>query len=94
VPFDFFFDFLSVPPPTDRPSVSHGNAQIKGLGVFTYHWRVVVVVIVGLVLPTQIVVVLDDEAGILVLPFALFGFLFRVSGQVVFGQVVGKSRHA
>ena len=68
--------------------------SLRELGdTLTYHWRVIVV-IVGLVFPTQIVVVFDDEAGILVLSFALLRFLFRISRKVVFGQVVGKSRHA
>ena len=59
----------------------------------TYHWRIIVV-LVYLFLPAQIVIVVNDEASILILPLALLRFLVRVGGEIILRQVVGKSRHA
>jgi hypothetical protein len=61
------------------------------LKILTYHRRIILVLIRCL-FPAQVVVVVNGETAILVLPLALLGFLIRVCGKVVFRQVVGE-RH-
>jgi hypothetical protein len=58
----------------------------------TNRGRILIIVIRGL-FPTQVVVVVNCEAAISVLPLALFGLLFRVCSEIVFRQVV-RQRHA